>query len=261
FGPRLAFAYRLREGARPLVLRGGYRISYFPIPLRTWTARMRSNAPLTARFRNSITDGSLAPDGISNYAMRSVPTVIAGQNSRDVPLTVASINPGSLNVSYFAPDQPDSRVQDWNMTLEKEVMRNTVARIAYVGNHGSRLDQFFSYNNNPVDYIWYVTTGQPLPTGSTSSVVRRPFDNKVYGTIEEYRKTGWSNWNGVQLELERRYSKGMQFQIFYVMGNSFVAGANGWSGGFVNGVNEFLPGAVPADFDARNRFLNYMRDT
>jgi hypothetical protein len=261
FGPRLAFAYRVSEGAHPIVLRGGYRISYFPIPLRTWTARMRSNAPLTARFRNSITDASLAPDGISNYAMRSVPTVIAGQNSRDVPLTVASINPGSLNVSYFAPDQPDSRVQDWNMTLEKEVMRNTVARVAYVGNHGSRLDQFFSYNNNPGDYIWYVTTGQALPTGSTSSVVRRPFDNKVYGTIEEYRKTGWSNWNGVQLELERRYSKGLQFQIFYVMGNSFVAGANGWSGGFVNGVNEFLPGAVPADFDARNRFLNYMRDT
>jgi hypothetical protein len=261
FGPRLAFAYRLSDKPTSFVLRGGFRISYFPIPLRTWTARMRSNAPLTARFRYSVTDASLSPDGVANYVMRSVPTIIAGQNSRDVPLTVASVNPGSLTVSYFAPNQPDSRVQDWNMTLEKEVMSNTVARIAYVGNHGSNLDQYYSYNNNPVDYIWFATTGQPLPTGTMASVIRRPFDNKVYGTIEEYRKTGWSNWNGMQFELERRYSKGIQFQLFYVMGNSFVAGANGWSGGYIYGLNEYLPGAVPSDMNQRNRFLNYMRDT
>jgi len=261
FGPRLAFAYRLGDKAKAAVLRGGYRVSYFPIPLRTWTARMRSNAPLTARFRYSVTDATLSPDGIANYAMRSVPTIIAGQNSRDVPVTVQSLNPGSLNVSYFAPNQPDSRVQDWNMTLEKEVMSNTVARFSYVGNHGSNLDQYLSYNNNPNDYIWYVTMGQPLPTGRTANVVRRPFDNVVYGTIEEYRKTGWSNWNGMQFELERRYAKGIQFQIFYVVGNAFVDGANGWSGGFIPGSNEYLPGAVPTDIDQRNRFLNYMRDT
>src|SRR5262249_5351668 len=152
-------------------------------------------------------------------------------------------------------------VQDWNVTLEKEVMSNTVARFSYVGNHGSNLDQYLSYNNNPNDYIWYVTTGQPLPTGRTANVVRRPFDNVVYGTIEEYRKTGWSNWNGMQFELERRYAKGIQFQIFYVVGNAFVDGANGWSGGFIPGLNEYLPSAVPNDIDQRNRFLNYMRDT
>ncbi|MGH2349442.1 MAG: TonB-dependent receptor domain-containing protein, partial [bacterium] len=55
FGPRVGFAYRALDGARAFVIRGGYRISYFPIPMRPWTARMRSNAPLTARFRASLT--------------------------------------------------------------------------------------------------------------------------------------------------------------------------------------------------------------
>ncbi|MEK7408632.1 MAG: carboxypeptidase regulatory-like domain-containing protein, partial [Acidobacteriota bacterium] len=32
-GPRLGFAYRAGDGARSFVLRGGYRISYFPIPM------------------------------------------------------------------------------------------------------------------------------------------------------------------------------------------------------------------------------------
>ena len=32
--------------------------------------------------------------------------------------------------------------------LEKEIMSNTVARVAYVGNHGSLLEQYYTYNDN-----------------------------------------------------------------------------------------------------------------
>ena len=32
--------------------------------------------------------------------------------------------------------------------------------------------------NNPTpSYIWYLTTGNPLPTGSLSSVLIQPYDN------------------------------------------------------------------------------------
>jgi len=264
FGPRLGFAWRAGGSSRPLVVRGGYRISYFPIPLRPWTARMRSNAPLTARFRYSLTDASLTPDGIGNYGMRTAPTIIAGQNSREV---VSLANPaglarGAVSASYFAKSQPDPRVHDWNFTLEKEVMSNTVARVAYVGNHGDYLEQFYRYNESTPDYIWFVTTGQPLPTGPFANVARRAYDQTVYGTIEEYRKSGWSNYNGLQWELERRYSKGFGYQVFYVMGNNLAAGGQGFGGtSIIPETNQFLPGLVPADIDARNRLINYQRDT
>lgn len=263
-GPRLGFAYRALDGSRSFVVRGGYRICYFPIPLRPWTARMRSNAPLTARFRTSLTDPALSPDGIGNYGMRSVPTVIAGQNSRDVVRldNPAGLTRGSVNASYFARHQPDPRVQDWNLTLEKEIMPNTVFRAGYVGNHGSHLEQFYRYNEQTPEYIWYVTTGERLPTGEYSGVARRYFDKVVYGTIEEYRKTGWSNYHGAQLEIERRYSNGLAFQLFYVVGNALAAGGQEWSGtSVIPELNQFLPGLVPTDLDARNRFLNYQRDT
>ncbi len=95
FGPRLGLAYRLGDGDRTVVIRGGYRISYFPIPFWTWGQRMRQNIPFTARFRNDLNDPTLTPDGISNYGMRSVQTIFSGQNSRDaVSLAdAASIGP------------------------------------------------------------------------------------------------------------------------------------------------------------------------
>jgi hypothetical protein len=263
FGPRLGFAYRAGDGERAFVLRGGYRISYFPIPLRPWTARMRSNAPLTTRFRTSETDAALSPDGIPNIGMRRVPTTIAGANSRNAVTfgDASGITRGSVNVSYFAENQPDPRVQDWNFTIEKEVMSNTVARVAYVGNHGSNLEQYNAYNDPAPEYVWFASTGLQLPTGEFSGVARRGYDQQVYGRVEEYLKTGWSNYNGVQLELERRYSKGIAFQIFYVLGNALGAGGQGFSGtSVVRDPSQFMPGAVPADFDERNRLLSYQRD-
>jgi len=264
FGPRLGFAYKLREGAHPVVLRGGYRISYFHIPARPWVARMRMNTPLTARFNNSLTDPALSPDGIANYGMRSVPTIIAGQNSRNaVTLDVASgLTRGSAASSYFALNHPDARVQDWNLTLEREVMADTVVRAGYVGNRSSNLEQFYQYNLPTPDYIWFVTTGERLPTGEYSGVARRPYDKVVYGSIEEYRMTGWGNFHGAQLSLERRYSKGYGFQLFYVLSNSLAAGGQEWAGSsVVPELNQFLPGIVPTDLNARNRLLNYQRDT
>ncbi len=262
FGPRLGFAYRVTEGNAPLVIRGGFRMSYFPVPLDTWGRRMRMNVPLTAPFTNNLMDSSTSPDGIRNYWLRAVPTVIAGQNSSDAVTTesLASLTRGSALVSYFAKDQPDSRTTDWNLTLEKSIAANTVVKVSYVGNHVSDLEMYNRYNEAPSDYIWYTTTGLPLPTGPYSNVARRPFDQQVYGTIEEYQKSGWSNYHGFQVELERRYSNGVAFQAFYNLSNAMTAGGRSYSA-VVPNVEQFMPNAVPTDFDERARFLNYQRDT
>jgi hypothetical protein len=74
--------------------------------------------------------------------------------------------------------------------------------------------------------------------------------------------SGWSNFHGISLEAEHRYSKGYAFQLNYTMGNALQAGGQQWnSAAYVRELNQFLPGAVPSDFDERNRFLNYRRDT
>ncbi len=263
FGPRLGFAYRLGGSSRPMVLRGGYRISRFTIPLRTWTAGERSNAPFFARLTNAVDSAALSPDGVPNYSMRSAPTVVAGVNSKDAInlANASSITRGSPLAWYFERNLSTPRVQDWNFTLEKELMAGTVVRASYVGNHADKLEQFYSFNDAAPTYIWYATTGLALPTGEFSGVALRNYDQTVYGTLAEMRSSGWSNFNGITLEAERRYSGGYGFQFFYNTGNTLRAGGKYPRGNsMILAENQFLPGAVPADYDTRNRFLNYLRD-
>jgi hypothetical protein len=263
FGPRAGFAYRLGAGKRPTVLRGGYALYGFPIPLRTFNAQMRRNPPTFAAYSRTLNSAVESPDGLPNWGLRSAPTIIAGVNSKDVfdPNQPAVINRGSFRIDYFDPDQPTSRAHEWNLTLEREIMLNTVVRAGYVGTHGSRLDQYHVFNEAPNSYIWFATTGQRLPTGEYAGVARRGWDQTTYGDIKVYRKTGWTNFNGMQLEIQRRYSRGYGFQLFYVMSNAFRTGGDGYNDDILSEPNMYMPGAVPVDVSQRNRLLFYRRDT
>ena len=262
FGPRAGFAYRLGAGKRSTVVRGGYGLYGFPIPLRTFNARMRSNAPTNARFTQSLNSAAQSPDGLQNYGLRSAPAIIAGVNSRNVLdlNTPGGVTRGSFRTSYFDPNQPTTRAHEWNLTVEREFLDNMVAKAGYVGTHGSRLDQFYNFNDQPNAYVWFANTGLPLPSGEFAPVAMRNFDTVSYGEIEVYTKNGWSNYSGIQLELERRYSKGYGFQLFYVMSNATRAGGDGWSSDLLTAPNVFLRGSVPEDLNARNRLINYKRD-
>jgi hypothetical protein len=251
FGPRIGFAYRIADSSRPTVLRGGYAIYAIPEYLRYITERTRQIVPTTAIFANNPNDAQQSPDGRPNYLLRSVPQVIAGLNSKGVLdlATVTGITRDSGTVYYLDPHQPTPRAHEWNITLEREILANTSVRLSYVGTHGVRLPQYYSYNEAPKDYIWLTTTGEPVP-----AVRRRNFDNEVFGTIEQYQKTGWTDNNSFVAEVQHRYSKGYAFQAFYTLSTAFRADDP------LPETNLFLPGAVPADQKARNRLLVYRRD-
>ncbi len=263
FGPRAGLAWKLGAGNRPIVLRAGYALYVYPPPLRNFNSPIRSNAPFQATFSKSSTSAAQSPDGLPNYAMRSVPGVIAGVNSVNVidPKQPGGVSRGGFTVNFFDPQQPLTRVSEWNFTLERELLPNTVARASYVGNHGFNLEQFRHFNQAPNNYVWFTTTGLPLPTGEYSGVARRSYDRVAYGDIRRYQKTGWSNYNGITLEVQRRYTKGYGFQFFYVLGNAFRVAGDGWRDDLIPDPSNFLPGTVPTDIDTLNRFYNYRRDT
>ena len=266
FSPRAGFAWRLTSGRLPTSLRGGYGLFRFPLALRQFAAQMRGTPPMDARFSMDWGSASRTPDGFSNYLLRSVPTVFAGVNSRDIldPNMTPDISPGGFTVGYFDPHQPTSRNHQWNLTLERELLENTVFRAGYVGTHGAALDQWLELNGQPNNYVWMVRTGLPAPTGRYAGTARRLFDQTTYGSITKYVKTGYANYNSLQLEVLRRYSRGYGFQFIYVMANSFrTQGGNntGTVEATVGDPGIYLPGAVPEDPGQRSRFLTYVRDT
>ncbi|MFN7922793.1 MAG: carboxypeptidase regulatory-like domain-containing protein [Bryobacteraceae bacterium] len=266
--PRLGFAYSKQMGGRAWVVRGGYGLYRFPLPARTFNG-MRGNAPLQGSYSFNWNDSANAPDGLPNYFLRNPPTVIAGVNTANLPeLSIAKppvILPG---IAMIALDRnlPTSSAHQWNMTVEAEIAKNTVARAGMIGTNGRHTESVQRYNANPIsNYVWYVNSGQALPTGFYQNTVRRAIDQTTFGDISIYSKLGWSNFTGVQLELERRYSDGLAFQLFYLMSNSASTGnVASQGGGFATYQNDqpeiFLPGAMPKDITERLRFYRYQRD-
>src|SRR5262249_32655378 len=168
FGPRAGFAYTKHATGRTLVLRGGYGLYHFPIPARTFNG-MRGNPPLQGSYSFNWNDSAQAPDGLPNYFLRNAPTVIAGVNTANLPeLSVAKppvILPGVAMIA-LAQDLPTSAAHQWNLTLEGEVMKDTVFRAGIVGTAGRNNESVQRYNANPIsNYVWYRNSGQALPTG------------------------------------------------------------------------------------------------
>jgi hypothetical protein len=263
FGPRLGFAYRLGGTHHATVVRGGYSIFAYPESLRLFAGNTQNTLPGQGNISYDPNAAEQSPDGLPNYWLRSVPNVVAGVNSNNVlnATRITGITRGSGAMYYLDPRQPTARAHQWNLLVEREVFANTVVKVGYIGTHGTRMSQWYTYNEASPAYIWFTTTGQPFPTGEFANVARRPFDQQVYGTVQRYQKTGWSNFNGLQLEFEHRYSKGYAFQMFYVMSNAMRVAGDGWRDDILRPASYYLPGAVPEDDRARNRLLFYRRDT
>jgi hypothetical protein len=216
-----------------------------------------------------VSSAALSPDGLANYGLRSAPTIIAGTSA-----AMSAIDPNAANAigrgvtinTIFARNMPLPLAREWNLTIESEIVRNLLFRLAYVGTQGRNLDEMVYYNGEPstYNYVYYVTTGQPLPTGAYSSVALRDYDQTTYGDIRLYQNTGYSNCSSLQVEVQRRFYHGLGFQWYYVLSNAMWMGNAGeyagQTGAYLPDPVSFLPGSVPSNFDAYNRFYNYSRN-
>lgn len=261
-GPRMGAAYRVFDGDRTFVIRGGFGLYYSALPMRTLLAQFSSMSPFKATFAYNPNSAAQSPDGTANYLLTHAPTYIAGLNSAN---SVNVNSPSALGVGQsivaLSPDLPDSKIFEWNVEIEKPLGRNFVLRAKYDGKHGSHLDQLNNINPQATDYIWYSTTLAPTPSGTFSSVARRPYDQNAYTDIKILGKTGVSNAEMGALELDKRFTHGLQFQFFYTLINAYRLAGNSFRDSPGTVPSQYLPGAVPTDPWALNRFLNYARDT
>ncbi len=263
FNPRIGLAYNIGGGTRSTVIRTGYGLYGFAPDLRSFTDNMRRDIPMYSVRNFYPNQAQYSPDGLINWNLRNAPSIIAGVNSKDVLVqrTQGAALRGSVPTTFFEPNQPTMRAHEWNFTIEREMWMDTVLRLGYVGTHGARLEQYQEYNLAPNQYVWFVSTGQTIPTGEYAGTAMRPFDQTTYGELKQFRRTGWSNASTFRIEAERRYAKGIGYQFYYVFSNAFKAKSYDKDLDYVYPTQNYLPGAVPTDYDARNRLLNYRRDT
>ena len=179
FAPRVGFAWR-PLGRPSFVVRSSYGIYYNVNPGYRY-AQIPQNPP----FRTVQT---------FDAAPGNVPTITMAN-----PFPGSGSVPSNIAVNAFARDRATGYQQQWNFTVEGEVLPNTALRASYVGNKGSHLERLININD-------------PGP-GPGAIQPRRPY--QPFGDIR-YSETGRNSiFNQLQLGAIRRLSAGLSFQVEY----------------------------------------------
>ncbi len=177
FAPRLGLAYRPFGGGQT-VIRAGYGLYYDMMPIDLQAAR----APFV--FTETTFTNPAAPTVVLPAVFPAAGT--AGPSTIALPLAV---NP-DLQMPYS---------HQWNVTVEHELW-NTGFRASYVGTLGREMWYTRDVNAPEADGRLYVDKPRPFPQ---------------YPSIT-YADNGASHdYHGVTLEAERRFSRGLFFQVAY----------------------------------------------
>lgn len=240
--PRIGFAFD-PFGNGKTSIRAGYGIfsdTLRPVALNT----NQTNQPFS--LGETTFDALLSnPYGGSNATIQQLllnyvpPTTASARQSRVfyLPMTENSINP-SFTTGY---------IQQWNLNVQREVWKQTVLTLSYIGTKGTHL--LLLEEENPGVYI---------PNQSTTSNVnsRRPYTN--FQTITEDIAGGYSHYNSLQVSWNRRFAQGFTLLGSYVYSKSLDIASNDGNSGLGNQARDPADWNLdygPSDFDLRSRFV------
>jgi hypothetical protein len=199
FGPRLGFAWKV---AGNTVVRGGGGILY--------TGEFDEATPLDASAGFSLRGSFSSPNnGVTPafYLQNGLPVVQAP--------TAANLTPGfgavpvgqnpTTAVDFFQPDHSNGYLYQTSLDVQHEFAGDLLVDIGYLGTFGHRLPSPTHENINQV------------PTnllGPGNLQILRPFPQFSNVDIDGVDQ-GYSNYNGLNLGLEKKYSHGLQFKANY----------------------------------------------
>jgi hypothetical protein len=144
------------------------------------------------------------------------------------PITPGSLNSGDSTLFAFDPHLELPYTLEWNGTLEQGLGREQVISLSYIGAVGRRLIQ--------------------------STFVTNPA--ATFPDVNIVGNTATSDYHALQIQFQRRLSRGLQALASYTWSHSIDTGS---AGSYVSGSNTFVPGLAAAnrgssDFDIRHSF-------
>jgi hypothetical protein len=225
--PRFGFAATIARGT---VVRGGYGLSFYP-----------ANYGSGAHFRN--------PPFVSLFSVAPTPLAPINRLSEGLPLPLPTdpANPRG-NLTSVAQDFRSSYVQQYNLTLQREMGANLVASVGYVGALGRR--QLSTPN---------VNFAAP---GPGAIAPRRPFFSLFpnVNNISRVQSDSISNYHSLQATLERRFSAGLTVLSNYTWAHAIddtqaTAGGKPGNGPYPQLVNNRTLERANSDIDIRQRFV------
>jgi hypothetical protein len=274
FAPRIGLAYQFAD---KLVLRSGYGIFYggqengpFSNPSPGFNPPFLSSEAFNAPCQAPSANGSQLDCSISAANNNGLPLNVLSQG---FPATSLS-DPNSPELYSLDPHLVTPYTQQWHLGLEYQLPADTVLEVSYAGSRGLKLFAF--YNGNQAVPV--------LGTDSLPTAPRRPANDEAPGatgpctlanpqncnpaldtTIDTFRSNTQSNYDSLQVRLEKRYSHGLQYELAYTFAHALDNASSASLGSVNNG--DFQDQRYPnqnygnADFDVRQRLVfSYLYD-
>ena len=147
FAPRLSLSWKIADGT---VIRTGYSMAFDPISSFQITAAAGRVPGLTttceARVGGSVTPGCTGVPDV-RYS-QGFPTELQVPSVRpsDFLTLPADLQANAPAATVFDPQLRLPTVHQWNFTIQRELPREFVAQIAYVGHRGTRLYRGYDIN-------------------------------------------------------------------------------------------------------------------
>lgn len=204
--PRLGFAYRLNDRT---TVRGGYGVFYAGLMTWEWS-QYRGNWP----YATTQTVSGLNKDFPASRFTNVFPSI-----------DLASVPPSATHTGTRRSRWP--YIQEWNLHVQRELTKDLLLEVGYVGTKGTKLSTFISANDAQPGPG---TVGCPdvfglLPPGACTGSVDHPRPHRNIGAFSQNHMGNTSRYHGLQAKLERRFSQGLSLMASYAWSHSIDLGS------------------------------------
>jgi hypothetical protein len=239
FGPRIGFAYNPAWLDERMVVRGGFGIAYNRIPNVVFS-NTRGNPPFFSRYNIccGTAEGDFGSPFVGGQIIYALGSDASPLSYPVNPLLGSGIDPvtggplvGSAEIYGTEPQLPNSYVYLYSLDTEFDLGYDFVATAGYQGSSGHKLirlvNQNFIYTPNPKFFAVYF----PQPDVNT-------------------------NFNALNLTLQRRFSHGVSFDAYYRFSKSIDTLSYEGPGAVTNQTypQDLATERGPSDFDVTHYF-------
>jgi hypothetical protein len=247
FAPRVGLAYSLNDKT---VLRAGYGLYY-------------------ARYVSALVGNFFSGNDVYTQNLSLSSPTSAGAPVFPFPLaSAAGALAANRSVMFASPDMRNPYTQQINVAVERAIDKSTSLTVSYIQNRGKRLYTVRDINIGPLSsqvYNFTILDSNFNPTGQVYGTPLYLLANRIdtrYGHINQVENGGKQWYDGLAVQLNRRFSSTFQGTISYTWSHELDENQESGSNAifFSSGPMGLYNGAYSLDkgngnLDQRHRFV------